>query len=220
MASHHPNDGLLIAYAAGTLDEPLALLIATHLALCPACRSTVSGYESLGGVLLDDIEPTAVSDQALERLFDRLDEPEPVEALRREPGAAAPLPTESFIPQPLRDYLDAPVEALSWRGLGSVSEIELLPGFGDYKTKLMRIKPGTAVPLHTHQGTEVTLVLDGGFSDASGHYQRGDVAFADQAVNHQPVADPGGDCICLAVTDAPLRLTGPIGRLLNPFLRL
>ena len=49
---------------------------------------------------------------------------------------------------------------------------------------------------------------------------RGDVAEADPSVNHQPVADPGEDCICLAVTDAPLRLTGPFGRLLNPFLRI
>jgi putative transcriptional regulator len=34
-----------------------------------------------------------------------------------------------------------------------------------------------------------------------------------------PTADDDGDCVCLAVTDAPLRLTGPIGRLFNPFIR-
>jgi putative transcriptional regulator len=66
----------------------------------------------------------------------------------------------------------------------------------------------------------MTLVLAGGFSDESGHFVRGDVAEADPSVNHQPVADPGEDCLCLAVTDAPLRLTGPFGRLLNPFLRI
>jgi putative transcriptional regulator len=32
------------------------------------------------------------------------------------------------------------------------------------------------------------------------------------------VADEGQDCLCLAVTDARLRLTGPLGRLLNPFM--
>jgi anti-sigma factor ChrR (cupin superfamily) len=29
-----------------------------------------------------------------------------------------------------------------------------------------------------------------------------------------------GGCLCLAVTDAPLRLTGRLGRMLNPFLRI
>lgn len=220
MAQHHPNDGLLIAYAAGSLEEPLALLVATHLALCPDCRASVEGYEAIGGILLDDLEPEAVSDQALEQLFDQLDqvggEPAPTgdSKGRRRPARA------SDIPQPLRGYLGPDLESLSWRGLGSVLETELLPGFAGYKTQLMRIKPGTAVPQHTHEGSEVTLVLQGGFSDASGHYERGDVAFADRSVTHQPVADPGGDCLCLAVTDAPLKLTGPIGRFLNPFLRL
>jgi putative transcriptional regulator len=76
------------------------------------------------------------------------------------------------------------------------------------------------MPTHTHDGSELTLVLAGGFSDESGHFVRGDVAEADPSINHQPVADPGEDCLCLAVTDAPIRLTGPFGRLLNPFLRI
>jgi putative transcriptional regulator len=66
----------------------------------------------------------------------------------------------------------------------------------------------------------LTLVLAGGFSDASGHYLKGDVAVADPSVDHRPVADAGADCLCLAVTDAPLRLTGRFGRYLNAFLRL
>ena len=84
----------------------------------------------------------------------------------------------------------------------------------------MRIKAGTAMPLHSHDGHELTLVLAGGFSDDDKHFLPGDVAVADASVNHRPVADPGEDCLCLAVTDAPLRLTGPFGRLLNPILRI
>ncbi len=58
-------------------------------------------------------------------------------------------------------------------------------------------------------------MLEGGFSDAYGHYLAGDVSVADSEVTHQPVADDDGDCICLAVTDAPLRFTGPLGSLIN-----
>jgi putative transcriptional regulator len=67
---------------------------------------------------------------------------------------------------------------------------------------------------------EMTLLLAGGFSDETGHYLRGDVALADPSVDHRPVADPGEDCLCLAVTDAPLRLTGRFGRYLNFLARL
>jgi putative transcriptional regulator len=46
------------------------------------------------------------------------------------------------------------------------------------------------------------------------------VAEADHEVDHRPVADEGEDCLCLVVTDAPLKLTGRLGRLVNPFVRL
>ena len=36
---------------------------------------------------------------------------------------------------------------------------------------------------------------------------------------HTPVATLDRECICLAVTEGPIQLTGFLGRLLNPFLR-
>jgi putative transcriptional regulator len=75
------------------------------------------------------------------------------------------------------------------------------------------------MPSHTHEGSEITLVLRGGFSDATGHYRRGDIAIADSEVDHRPRADEDEDCICFAVTDAPLRLTGPVARFVQRLLR-
>ena len=77
----------------------------------------------------------------------------------------------------------------------------------------MRVRAGKAVPQHTHEGNELTLVLEGSFHDELGRYARGDLAITDPTVEHRPVADEGQDCLCLAVTDARLRLTGPLGRL-------
>jgi len=62
-------------------------------------------------------------------------------------------------------------------------------------------------------------LLAGGFSDGDRQYQRGDFSFSDGEIDHSPVADDDGECLCLTVTDAPLRLTGPLMRLLNPFIR-
>jgi putative transcriptional regulator len=123
----------------------------------------------------------------------------------------------------LRDYLgDAggDLEALPWRRMGGpVSGITLSRPGAPETLRLLRIKAGAAVPRHTHAGTELVMVLAGGFKDHVGQYLRGDVSVCDGALDHQPVADADGDCICLSVTDAPLRFTGPLGPLLNLFVK-
>jgi putative transcriptional regulator len=66
----------------------------------------------------------------------------------------------------------------------------------------------------------MTLVLSGALVDDDEIFRRGDVEQADELVEHQPKAGPGEDCICLAVTDAPLRFKSFMARLAQPFLRI
>ena len=91
------------------------------------------------------------------------------------------------------------------------------PGF---EFSLLRIRAGGFIPTHRHRGTEMTLVLQGGFSDATGTYHRGDFLMRGSEDEHAPRALDDEDCICLAVLDAPLRFTGWQHRWMNPFLRL
>lgn len=215
--THHPSEARLLDYAAGSLAEPMALLVATHLALCPHCRLQTRELEAVGGALLDEVEPSPLTEGGLERLFARLERggEQEEDALPR--GAAD---GEPDLPEPLRSCLGGALPTLPWRRLGPLGQVLLLPQYPGLTTRLLSIRAGTAMPSHTHAGTEMTLVLRGAFSDETGHYLRGDVAEADDEVDHQPVADEGEDCLCLAVTDAPLRLTGKLGRLVNPFVRL
>lgn len=161
-------------------------------------------------MLVEQLGPQPVA----AKLLTRLEEPESAS----EPERSVPDPTR--LPRPLRDYVGGSLELLTWRRLGPIAEARLLTGFAGFTTQVVRLRAGAGAPTHTHKSTEWTLVLEGGFRDASGHYLRGDVEVADGAVNHRPVADDDGDCLCLAVADAPLRLTGALGRLLNPFLRM
>jgi putative transcriptional regulator len=207
----------LIAYAAGSQDEPVALVVATHLALCPRCREEIARLEDLGGVLLEEEQAEALDEASVERVLARLDD---AAEEAPTPPATEPAPVDPRVPRPLRDYLGNELEQLEWTSYRGLEKAELLSDIPGFRTRLMRIKSGTAMPAHTHEGTELTLVLAGGFTDEHGHFLRGDVAEADASTDHRPVADPGEDCLCLAVTDAPLRLTGPFGRLLNPFLRI
>ena len=50
MIHHHLPEDRLAAYAAGTAGEADALLVASHLVLCPDCRRRVAEYEALGGI--------------------------------------------------------------------------------------------------------------------------------------------------------------------------
>ena len=172
----------------------------------------------VGGALLEEIEPAALAPDALDCLMARLDEqvPPPVP---RSPAVGGAL---HLMPEPLRSYVGDGLEAVRWkRVMRGVEQAGIAVGGhgGNVKTRLLRIRPGIRIPRHTHAGTEMTLVLAGGFSDGGGHYLRGDLSFSDGEVDHSPRADDDGECICLTVIDAPLRLTGPLMRLLNPFVR-
>jgi putative transcriptional regulator len=75
MINHHPPFEMLFDYATGMLAEGVALAVATHAAMCPACRSAVEQLEAVGGVLLEEIEPEPVGEDLLAAVLARLDEP-------------------------------------------------------------------------------------------------------------------------------------------------
>ncbi len=215
--SHHIDDVLLMDYATGATSEPESLIIATHLAYCPLCRSAVRGMEDVGGALLDDVVPEAVSDDALSAVLARIEGEAPPA-----PKAGRPALDDDAItvPEPLRSYLGGGLDSVDWqRTMPGLQSFEVPTGRPDLKTRLLKIKAGTPMPEHTHHGHEYTLVLTGGYSDERGHFIVGDIDITDDSVQHTPVADADEDCICLTVTQAPLKLTGRIGRLLNPFVK-
>lgn len=196
-------DELLAHYAAGHLSAPLHALVETHLALSDRNRGFVSTLEQVAASDLEDTAPSLISDRdaRLEAIFASNDD-EDISA----PATELPAPLVRLIG---RDLADIP-----WR--------TVLPGIREYHVEtggeeatLYWIKAGKRMPSHTHDGSEITVVLRGAFSDATGRYGRGDVAIADAELDHRPVADAGEDCICFAVTDAPLRLTGPVGRIIQ-----
>lgn len=218
---HHISDELLLDYAAGTLSEGWSLAIATHLALCPACRRQLDAMEGAAGALLDKIsvEPVA-DDESWQRMRARLEgskapQPESKSKPRGEHRPAA------VIPEPLRSYLGSDVEGLKWRALGrGAYHIRIPTDDPSTQVRLLRIPAGKPVPEHTHSGRELTLVLSGSFRDGESVFARGDIEEADDDLLHTPTASEGEDCICLAVTEAPLRFTSWIVRMIQPILKI
>ena len=214
---HHVSDDLILGYASGELDEATSLLVATHMALCPECRRALELATAIGGVLIEREDEAAVSDDELAAVFDRID------AAGAGSAAAAPPPpvrrASCVLPQPLRSYAGGDVEEIRWRNLGGgVRHLPIDTGASRAKARLLYIPAGANVPDHGHRGLELTLVLAGSFYDDGAWFRRGDVEEADANVEHQPIAGPEEPCICLAVTDGPLRFRGIIPRLAQPFL--
>lgn len=210
MTAHHPPIDMLLEYAAGSLAPGPLLVVAVHAALCVDCQQQIDAFEAVGGALLDRIEPVALSPLAIERSMVAVQKPLP------RPVPAADSPLAKVLPFPLRRYIDS---SARWHSAGlGIDEIELPLASNQHRASLLRIRAGRAMAVHRHDGMEYTVVLAGGFSDAGAHYEIGDLCLGAEP-EHRPVADDGQDCICLAVLDKPVVLTGPLGRVLNPLLR-
>jgi putative transcriptional regulator len=209
MIRHHPDDGLLLAYATGASDEAMGLIVATHMALCSQCRAAVAAMEKIGGGLLETLPPAPLAGDALAATLARIDQAPPYERPRR-------APSRDGTPDVLRSYIGGDLSTARWRRMGP--KLAYLPLFrrGRTSAKLLRGVPGTEVGPHSHHGLEFTLVLAGGFTDVTGSYGPGDLQVADADLRHNPIADPGEDCINLAVTTAPLKFESFLQKIAGP----
>lgn len=213
LIKHHLTDDLLMAYAAGSLPEAFNLMVATHLSLCDHCRARAESYDAVGGQVLDEqSEGVSMSETSLAATMALIAQ-----------GAPAPKPVRpgcAVLPAPLQDYVGGTVKDIRWRSIGMGVKQAILPTTKDATARLLFIPAGAAVPDHGHNGMELTMVLQGAFSDEVDRFARGDVEIADEDLEHTPVADISEDCICLAVTDAPLKFNKLMPRLFQPFLRI
>ncbi|MDB2431114.1 ChrR family anti-sigma-E factor [Alphaproteobacteria bacterium] len=204
-------ESLVAQYAAGDLGYGMSVLMASYITLSPAARDQYRALEQLNGVLLNEAEQSDVKEDALDAIMARLDEPEPEEQ-------NVSVQENQDLPAALRELLDVSVEDADWRfAYPGVKQVKLPFGDNGETVKLLKIKPGKAAPRHTHKGIEATLVLRGAFRDGNRLYERGQLALADQHIQHRPRAEGIEDCICLAVTDGALRFTDSIGRIARDF---
>lgn len=194
------REAIFANFAAGALRAPAHALIAAHLEMKPENRRFVADLEDFAAMRMEDAAPSPISDRQA-----RLD------AIFNSALAAPAMPVmASPIPRALQRYAGTRLDAIAWK--------TVLPGFREWEIgtedgcemQMLWIKPGRKMPTHTHEGTELFLVLEGSFTDDTGRYGPGDISIADEGVTHRPVAGMECPCIGFSVTDAPLRLTGTL----------
>ena len=210
MIRHTLPDTWLMGYAAGTLPEAFNLVIAAHVSLSDDARARLGAFDAVGAAVLDEADLVPLSGDSLDRMMARLDG-------LPQANARAPLAADMIYPAPLADYMD---RGLRWQGLGKGVKQAILKTDSDASARLLCIPAGQAMPDHGHKGMELTLVLQGAFVDGNRRFGRGDIEVATADTDHTPVAEAGADCICLAVTDAPLKFHGLLPRLAQPFFKI
>ncbi|MEP0073506.1 MAG: ChrR family anti-sigma-E factor [Marinomonas sp.] len=228
MTLYHPSIEMLTDYAAGSLPLAHSLCVSAHLEHCRECQQQVRKLEMVGSHLFDQAETdhhhlNSLKESLLKKLTIQTESKQDEEVLQ---ATTEPKTTEEKfwdnykIPNSLRQFISNSYEELNWMRLSPSFKIATLHNEkGGAQIALTRVKAGSHMPHHAHTGEEITLVLEGAFSDESGVYRKGDFISRDASHKHKPIVTKDAECICLTVLDAPIEFTGWLARLLNPIIR-
>jgi len=226
MLNYHPSIELLTDFSAGSLSLAHALIMATHLEHCPECRRQVQKLELIGSQLFEHQNLANVPNDNIEQLKQSLlskisEQNTSVARQSPPPKATATSNITSLygVPKSLRQFIPESYESLHWIRLSPSFRTAILCNENGSQVAFTRIRAGSYMPSHAHTGDEITLVLEGSFSDETGIYRRGDFIYRNHNHKHKPRVTTAAECICLTVLDAPIQFTGFFTRWLNPVLR-
>jgi putative transcriptional regulator len=214
--NHHPTPEMLVEFSAGTLDTATSICVASHLHFCKCCRDEVARLDEVGSQLMAISSPETIDDALFDKVMAKIDEPQPV-------AETAPAPNTgiSGFPMHVNKLIHNASKTPVWKRLSSsMEEAKLFTGQNRFEVALHKICAGGVTPKHDHRGLEYTVVLKGSFSDESSVYTEGDFIIRQPGDVHQPMGAKNGECICLSVQEAPIKLTSFLGFFLNPWLKI
>ena len=216
----HPSTEMLEKFVSGDLSVGVNLAISAHVEMCDQCKSTIQEIELRTADQWTNAESSssAVYQADTASMIDSIiatpQLKEPIEE-ESEVGSIHMLDRSVKLPKVLAK---AASEGLVWKQLGAgISQADVKID-EEAHCSFLYMKPGSQTPVHKHQGTETTLVLDGSMTDELGEYGKSDFIFRTNNDTHQPRTEDG--CLCFSVLDSPLTFTKGLARLLNPINRL
>ena len=221
LQEHTPQlSELYAAYAAGTLSPPFKLLVETQAAIRPDIRRDLQQAELVSGIFLECEDPERLAPNAFEKTLRAIDQLED----ETDSTQAVHLANERLseildLPEPLREKALESCLRGGWKRMtNGVKRLDIAESASSH-IHLYRISPGATVPSHSHYGNELTLVLQGGFSDETGSYGPGEISCKTPDDTHTPVGDDDGVCIALAVSEGGMQFKGMLGILQKVFAR-
>ncbi|MFT6909226.1 MAG: putative transcriptional regulator [Oleiphilaceae bacterium] len=219
MIKFHPTNQKLNLFSDGLLAPAEALIISAHCDMCPQCFSKVMLYtEAHSEALLEDIPQNFNTDifgsmmaDITSEAVDRGIASEPQNRILELDGRKFTLPSS----------LNRLSESMgNWSHMvGKLWQAPVSIG-GDTVANFIFMEKGGGVPEHTHRGSEMTLVVNGEFSDGLADYSSGDFTVMNGQIIHTPSTASDEGCLVFSVIDAPLHFTSGWARLINPFSHL
>lgn len=230
MISYHPDSRFLTDFASANLSLAEAVCVSAHLEFCGKCRAHVQQLKDVGAHLLTQLPPEELEAGSFARLMSKIGSagqavPAPSLSESDQDGVASRqdssrLLGDVLLPRSLRRLSRGGLHNLRWAQLGKALRVAPLPILGESReTAIYDIKAGGRMPEHEHRGEEITVLLKGSFSDADGSYSRGDFVVRNAGEAHQPTATQDTDCICLVCLEQPVRPSGLLYRLIEPFVQ-
>ena len=192
---------LIFDFASGSLGPAKSIFASTYLYLNAKASNINRTFEGmLGDTLFESKGSPVVNFNYKDCLANRDDK----------------ISTKSDFSSPISNIL-GPLDDINWKQVyNGLSEFS--PDINDDdELKLIKMDPGSSVPLHSHGGKEYILVISGSFCDEYGKYKTGDIQINDQKIKHTPIACKNEGCVCLTITEKDVIYFGKYGSFLNLF---
>ncbi|MFC3094787.1 anti-sigma factor [Alteromonas sediminis] len=219
MINRHPTDERLLAFARGALAGGEALLIAAHCDMCPHCAAKVQQFtETEAESAFAESDNIMESPAFSSMLASITQQPVAERILAKEQDEFIELDGRKFkLPRSLKRYSHS---TGNWSKLvGKLWQAPVDIG-GEGRANFIYMEKGGSVPEHTHKGNELTLVINGAFSDGINDYDSGDFIAMNDSHTHAPFSEDKDGCLVFTIVEEPLHFTSGIARLLNPFSHL
>lgn len=226
MITHHPKFELLQLFVNGELPASLSAGIAIHTDMCQQCQEKIAQLtEQMAEVSFEEgfLDQFIVDDEVVdftdEAMLESLGINEMINNITESDDIATSIaPAEKSISYDAKEvFLPRALTNMSFgktSNLGKLSRTRIQLNENEVHANLLEIKPGGSVPEHTHKGFELTVLLEGSFSDEHGEYVKGDFIMLDNSFQHHPRTKEG--CLCYTVANDALHFTQGINKLLNP----
>ena len=192
---------LIFGYSSGNLGEAKSLFTSMYLYLNSIAAKKASVFDNMLAQNFNDLE--GVQPKKL-KYTDCIKTP--VSIKNNKNSSNNPL-----------SHLIGNLNDIDWKTLYKGFKEFNIPVNDNDSVKLIKMDPGTSVPLHSHNGKEYILVLNGSFCDEYGEYNKGDMQINDQQIKHNPTACNSNGCICLSITENDVVFFGKYGSALNLF---
>ncbi len=194
---------LIFSYSSGNLGQAKNLFVSMYLFLNSIAAKKASIFDNILAENLEDLDEVAPKKLKYSDCISNKIEKKHISKINK---------TNS----PLTDFIGN-IDNINWKSIYKGFKEFKLPIKDSDTLKLIKMDPGTSVPLHSHNGKEYILVIDGSFCDEYGEYKRGDIQINDQKIKHHPTACKEDGCICLSITESEVIFFGKFGSALNLF---